>query len=213
MYSVQQKMKSLITQIKNAKITSKEVFIHLRKNGELKRKSYQNYLKMQYHLAGDTYELLHAVEQNFKNQSNFPNSNATEKRLSMPVHLVRSELSVMSKSFEDISFLTEAWHFFQKEAMKTCSINPGFSPVSEMNKSFEFTTTSNTKQNEEYLLNKEEIQTSDKTLQQTKYQSTLTLSTASGFDKLNQFYTNSRKNTPLCIQVLRWAQEGKLNLN
>ena len=168
---------------------------------------------MQYRLAGDTYELLHAVEHNFEDQSKIPNNNPSEKKLTMPVHLVRSELSVMSKSFEDISFLTEAWHFFQKESMKTCSINPGFSLVSGMSKLSDFTSAKSTKQNEEYLLDKEEIQPANKNLPQVKYQSTLTLSPASGFDKLNQLYTNSRKNTPLCIQVLRWAQEGKLNLN
>jgi len=204
-------MKSLITQVKHAKITSKEVFIHLRKNGELKRKSYQEYLKMQYRLAGDTYKMLHAVNLNFENQSKNPNNNPNEKKLTMPVHLVKSELPAMSKSFNDISFITEAWHFFQKENMKDCSCSSTFTPVPNANKTDSLSTEKRIEQNKNYLLNKEELH--PKNLLQPKRQSTLTLSPASGFDKLNQYYTSPRKNTPLCIQVLKWAQEGKLNLN
>ena len=209
MNTVQLKMKSLLTQVKHAKITSREVFIHLRKTGELKRKSYQKYLKLQYRLASDTYEMLHDTENNFENQSNNPN----EKKLTMPVHLVKSELPAMGKSFEDISFLTEAWHFFQKENMRTCSCKPSFSPVSEFTKTAGLASTGSTKQNDKYFLNNEETRITNKNSLQTKYQSTLTLSPASGFDKLNQYSNSPRKNTPLCIQVLKWAQEGKLNLN
>ena len=119
----------------------------------------------------------------------------------------------MSKSFKDISFLTEAWHFFQKEAMLSCNYNNTFCPVSDLTKIGDFTINSNIKQHIEYILKDSATTPASTGLPKIETQSILTQSPASGFDNLNQYALNPEKNTPLCIQVLRWAQEGKLNLN
>ena len=207
-------MKSLLTQIQHAKITAREVLIHLRKNGELKRKPYLKYLKMQYRVAGNTYELLQFTDKSIVNNSETPFNTPNDKKLTMPVHLVRSEISTMSKSFEDIGFLTEAWHFYQKEMMRNSSVDHNFVPVSKLSKVSEITVTNNTKSKDQPIWNNNtHSQSTNNSLTKTIPQSPTTLTLASGFDKLNQHYKDPRKNTPLCIQILKWAQEGKLNLN
>ena len=206
-------MKSLLTHIKHAKITTREVFIHLRKNGDLKRKSYSKYLKMQYRLAGEACTSLQSTGAIFEDHQETPYNTPHEKKLTMPLHLVKSELSTMSKSFEDISFLTEAWHFFQKEMMKPSRFT-AFKPVSEFTEVKGFTASNSTESTIEPILNTQDInlEFSYKNLVQTTAQSQLTLTPASGFDRLNQL-KNPQINSPLCIQVIKWAQEGKLNLN
>lgn len=204
-------MKSLLTQIKHAKITTREVLIHLRKNGGLKRKSYLKYLKMQYRIASDTYNILQSAEKN----PNYPYYTPNEKKLTMPVHLVKSEISTMSKSFEDNTFLTEAWHFFQKEMMRKSSKNPVYVPVSGFAEVADIKVTKSTKTAGKSIWNNTETlsYSTNKNLIQTMPQSLTPLTPTSGFDKLNQFSEDPRKYTPLCTQILKWAQEGKLNLN
>lgn len=207
-------MKSLLTQIQHAKITAKEVLIHLRKNGELKRKPYLKYLKMQYRVAGNTYVLLQSKDKIVVNNSETPFNTPNNKKLTMPVHLVRSEISTMSKSFEDIGFLAEAWRFYQKEMMRGSSIDNSFIPVSKYSSVSDTTATNNTKTiNQPTWNNSTRSQSTNNSLSKTVPQSPTTLTLASGFDKLNHHCMDPRKNTPLCIQILKWAQEGKLNLN
>jgi hypothetical protein len=208
-----QEMKSLLTQIKHAKITTREVLIHLRKSGELKRKTYLKYLKMQYRLTGETYARLQSNENNCTNNPENLYNTPNEKKLTMPVHLVKSELSAMSKSFEDTSFLTEAWHFFQKEMMNNSCKSPDFHPVPEFVKISELSTINYSNHSDDNNTDETLLFTTNNNAIQTKPQSQATLIPSSGFDKLHQYYRDPQENTPLCVQVLKWAQEGKLILN
>jgi hypothetical protein len=204
-------MKSLATQVKNARITTKEVFIHLRKNGELKRKQYRKYLKLQYHTAANTYQMLRSGEASFGNNPKNPYNTPVDEKLTMPLHLVKSEISTMSKSFDDTSFLAEAWHFYQYEMMKEAdahfAANPACGFISNTNTS----ATGNIKTNEDDGLTKNVSPTnpSKEYLPQTANQPQTTIAPV----KTIQYNKHTKKCNSLSYQVLKWAQEGKLNLN
>ena len=205
-------MNSLLSNVKNAKITTREVLIHLRKNGEIKRASYLKYLKMQYRLAGDAYKMLQSTSNNFENHPKI--NTPADKKSSMPIHLSKSEMSIMSYSFDDITFLTEAWHFYQKKMMMNLAGKPDVHPISKPTIPSGFVTTNRKKHPEELIWNNNESPIfTNKSSQQTKPQVLKIRPPASSFGTLSQHYRDPLKSTPLCIQILKWAQEGKLNLN
>ena len=208
-------MKSLSTQVKHAKITSREVFIHLRKNGGLKRKSYAAYLKMQYHVAGCVYQKLQSTENHLACNAKKTNSNSTLLESNMPVNLYKSELSAMSQTFDDTSYLTEAWHFFLKEKMKNTRVKLVTKPIPEMAGISNSPLANQVITIEEPRLNIESTanHSRGRYLQQETPQTEIKLIAASGFDKLNQNIDNSGKAVSLCSQILNWAKEGKLILN
>ena len=179
-------MDSLLTKVKHAKITSREVLIHLRKNGEIKRKSYLKYLKMQYHLAGDAYCVLQSTSNNFENplkNTKSPNG----KKSVMPIHLAKSEMSTMSHSFEDTTFLTEAWHFFQKKMMINLSGKSVTHSDYKLDKSSAFISASNTKYTEELVWNNNESPIfTNKSSHKTKPQVLKIRPPASSFGTLSQ---------------------------
>jgi len=208
-------MNTLLTKVKHARITTREVLIHLRKNGELKRKQYLKYLKMQYRMAGNAYEILQSAANRVENQTESLNA-LYNKKSAMPVNLVKSELSSMSRSFDEITFLAEAWRFYQKEQMKEDATGMiDIYPVSDFAGNFLPKDENSTKQTAKLALNNPETcqhftnKSSPHTNPQTQKIPTLT----SGFGQLNLHNNNSGSGTPLCIQILKWAQEGKLNLN
>ncbi|MCF6169908.1 MAG: hypothetical protein L3J31_03660 [Bacteroidales bacterium] len=208
-------MQTLLTKIKHAKITSREVFIHLRKNGELKRKQYLKYLKMQYRVAGDAYVILQSDYNRADGQPGKLNSHYNMKS-AMPVNLAKSELSSMSCSFAEMTFLAEAWRFFQKEQMKEDSsrklnihVLTGFAGgafskgVIRANQGRSVPL--NYGQTDPPPTNKSAFQANSLP------QKTLVLSNEPGSQNL--YCNNSNNSTPFCIQILKWTMEGQFHLN
>lgn len=203
-------MGNILKNIKHAKYTAKEVMIHLQKNGKFRTKQYSAYLKMQYHMASETYSMLSTTKQNLPSDLLYPD----DKECAMPVHLTISEVSIMCYTYNEICYLTEAWHFYQKERMK---------------KSYDdFVLDSSTKEDKNSGLKINDLNQFSKHTRatyknisnntkknplQAKAQTQTITTPSSGLTKQNQLSSNSGKSIPLRIQVLKWAQEGRLILN
>ncbi len=209
-------MNTLLTKVKNAKITTREVLIHLRKTGELKRKQYLKYLKLQYLMAGSAYEILQSATS--KVEENQPEKLNTHynKKPAMPVNLSKSELSSMSRAFDEITFLAEAWRFYQKEQMKNDATRKmDIYPVSDLHGGSASMAAKNTIRDGKSVMNDNETYQhfTNKSSLQSNALPRKTLIVNNVIDKLNSHCYDNGNSTPFCIQILKWTMEGQFNLN
>ncbi len=207
-------MQTLSTRVRHARITTREVLVHLRKTGGLKRKQYLHFLKSQYLIASRAYISL--CQDGQASVQYVETNDSTAGNHSMPVQLTTSELSSMSKYFGELTFLNEALHLYQTELLKTNHVYKQKSQAA-------YSTVEKLYSKETYSGNQLRIATIDVGDQNSQPanqdalhsvpQKSNTRTLASGFGNLLQSNCNFTETTPFCIQILKWAQEGKLCLN
>jgi len=161
-------------------------------------------------MASETYNSLNTTTKNFPLDLLYPDN----KECAMPVHLTKSEVSIMCYTYNEICYLTEAWHFYQKERMKKSHDDFVLEPFSNNNKNSSQQTNNLNKLNgHKKTTYKNILSDTNKNPQQVKAQTQTITTPASGLTTQNPLINNFRKSIPLRIQVLKWAQEGRLILN